>query len=299
MLSPLKLTPSMPTEVMIDAINQNFRQLESEARRKVVTDEDGVDRILIGRQEDGTYTIKVSGVGKDVNRALPDELILSSEWDLWKIISNGRITANAADITRAGGASLSSANIAYVHDIYIKIDDDYGNTAELTTSGYSGNLQAFVRDATTRKDLSNSRIMYNNGTNTIMRHDCYFVTPGGWLTIRRMFVWMRGGAQTLTPSLYLDIDAYWAIANPSRIFVGGMGGGGTPTGQNVYHDRIIYNGSSKDYPDYLTDGTGNTPIAPGEFGTVESETIVLNSTTDGYLFNENTVFNYSRALPSE
>lgn len=298
MLSPLKLTPNMPTEVMIDAINQNFRQLESESRRKVITDENGVDRILIGREETGDYVIKVSGAGKDVNRAYPDELVMSSEWDLWKIIDSGRITANGADITRAGVVSISSSNIAYVHDIYIKIDDDYGNTEDLVTSGYSGNLQAFVRDAATRKDLNNTRLMYNTGTNTIMRHDCYFVTPGGWLTIRRMFVYVQGGAQTLTPSNYLAIDAYWSIANPTRIFVGGMGGGGTRTGQNVYHDRIIYNGSSKDYPDYLTDGTGNTPIAPGEFGTVESETIVLWSTSDGYLFNENTIFNIARTLPS-
>lgn len=297
MLSPLKLTPNMPTEVMIDAINQNFRQLESESRRKVITDENGDDRILIGREENGRYVIKVSAEGFDVNRALPDELVMSSEWDLWKIISNGRITEFGTDLTRAGTVSITSSNIAYVHDTYIKIDDDYGNTEDLVTSGYSGNLQAFVRDATTRKDLSNSRMMYNNGTNTVMRHDCYFVTPGGWLTIRRMFVWLRGST-TLTPSLYMGLDAYWAIANPTRIFVGGMGGGGTPVGQNVFHDRIIYNASSEPYPDYLTDGTGATILQPGELGTVESETVVLDTLNDGYLFNENTIFNYARALPS-
>lgn len=299
MLSPLKLTPSMPTEVMIDAINQNFRQIESEARRKVITDENGVDRIVIGRQEDGTYAIKVSGEGKDVNRATPDELVMSSDWDLWKIINNGRITATGSQVARAGTVTLNSSNIAYVNDIYIKIDDVYGNTADINDSGYAGNLQAFVRDATYRKDLNNgSRVFWWDGTNLVMKQDVYFVTTGGWLTIRRMWRW-RAGSQALTPSAHMSLDAYWAIANPSRIFVGGMGGGGTPTGQNVFHDRIIYNGSSKPYPDYFTDPLGNTLIQPGAFGTVKSETVKLNTLQDGYLFNETTMFVHARALPDE
>lgn len=288
----------MPTEVMIDAINQNFRQLESESRRKVITDENGVDRILIGREEGGKYAVKVSGDGKDVNRATPDELVMSSEWDLWKIINHGQIFDDGTSVARSGSVSLTSSNIAYVSDIYIKIDDIYGNTEDVNTSGYAGQLQAFVRDASYRKDLSNSRVQYWDGTNLAMRHDCYFVTHGGWITIRRMFRW-RAGTVSLIPRLYMGINAYWAIANPSRVFVGGQGGGGTPTGQNYFHDRVIYNGSSKDYPDLLTDGTGNTMIAPGEFGTFESETVQLNSNNDGYLFNEYTAFVYAIAFPGD
>lgn len=284
---------------LINALNTNFNQIQSQDRRKVITDEDGIDRIVIGKQENGQYAVKVSGVGKDVNTATPDELVMSSDWDLWKIINSGRITTavDASNVARSGSITINSTNIAYVNDIYIKIDDIYGNTEDINTSGYAGNLQAFIRDATYRKDLTNTRMMYFDGTDRVMRHDCYFVTTNGWITIRRMFRWI-GGTASLTPRNHMYLDAYWAVANPSRIFVGGMGGGGTPTGANVFHDRVIYNGSSSDYPDYLTDGTGQTPIAPGEFGTFESETIVLPDASAGYYFNEYSIFVYARALPA-
>lgn len=295
--SYIKLSPQMDMATLINALNTNFNQVQSQDRRKVITDEDGFDRIVIGKQEDGSYNIKVSGDGKDVNTATPDELIMSSEWDLWKIINSGRITAAAADVARSGTVTISSTNIAYVNDIYIKIDDFYGNTEDINTSGYAGNLQAFIRDATYRKDISNSRIMYWNGTNKVNRHDCYFVTPNGWITIRRIFRWAAGSV-ALTPRNHMSLDAYWAVANPSRIFVPGVGGGGTPTGANVFHDRTIYNASSVDYPDLISDITGDTMIAPGDFGTTESETIVLDDVNAGYYFNEYTIFVYANSLPA-
>lgn len=69
MTAPIKLTESMPQNVMIDAINQNFRQIEGESRRKVITDEDGTDRIVLGKLEDGTYALIITQKGVDVNSA--------------------------------------------------------------------------------------------------------------------------------------------------------------------------------------------------------------------------------------
>lgn len=285
----------MDMATLINALNTNFNQIQSQDRRKVITDEDGIDRIVIGKQENGQYAVKVSGIGKDVNTATPDELVMSSDWDLWKIIDSGRITAAAEDVARSGSVSITSANIAYVCDIMIKIDDVYGNTADINTSGYAGNLQAFVRDAVNRRDLTKGRTMYVNGSNQVMRQDCYFVTTGGWLTIRRIFRWLSG-TTSLTPRNYMSLDAYWAIANPSRIFVGGMGGGGTPTGQNVFWDYTIYNGSSEPYPDLVGDITGQTLLQPGEFGATDSSTYVMPSTADGYVFGEESLFLVARAF---
>lgn len=66
MLSPIPLTPSMDMQTLVTAINQNFQQLESENRTKIIRDENGVNRILIGRDPTGEYVIASSVVGQDV-----------------------------------------------------------------------------------------------------------------------------------------------------------------------------------------------------------------------------------------
>lgn len=66
MLSPLILTPNMDTSTLVSAINDNFRQLEGENRSKTIRDEDGKNRIILGRFPDGTYGLIISKEGVDV-----------------------------------------------------------------------------------------------------------------------------------------------------------------------------------------------------------------------------------------
>lgn len=64
--SPIPLTPSMDTNTLINAINNNFRQVESENRTKVIRDEEGTPRVIIGRFPNGEYGVIVSKKGKNV-----------------------------------------------------------------------------------------------------------------------------------------------------------------------------------------------------------------------------------------
>ena len=66
MFSPIQLTPNMDPGMMASTINDNFRQLEAENRTKVIKDEDGVNRILIGRTPSGKYIVAITVPGKDV-----------------------------------------------------------------------------------------------------------------------------------------------------------------------------------------------------------------------------------------
>lgn len=66
MLSPIQLTPGMNTNTMATAINNNFQQLEAENRAKVIKDENGQNRIILGRFPDGTYGLAISKPGRDV-----------------------------------------------------------------------------------------------------------------------------------------------------------------------------------------------------------------------------------------
>lgn len=66
MLSPVKLTPNMEMGTLVNAVNNNFNQLESENRTKIIKDENGVNRILIGKNPKGVYGIYITKPGKDV-----------------------------------------------------------------------------------------------------------------------------------------------------------------------------------------------------------------------------------------
>lgn len=285
MLSPLKLTPNMPTDVMIDTINQNFRQLEGESRRKVITDENGNDRIIIGRQENGTYSIKVSLDGKDANSTDPADLVMSSDWKMWKIINSGLAYLDPTLIRRTGGLSLSSTVIGYVSDIYIWLPDVQKILNDTSTT-WTSQLQVFVRNYTNKKDLTWSGIYVFDGTNWgTVNHD-YFLTNLGYLVIRTSVRWMAG-TLGVTPQVHAlpATQIYWEIANPTRAVLPGMGGAGSPTGKYVYHDSVVYNGGTENKT-YNGSATGYTDytVAPGAFSPVATETFQFNDLNQSYFF---------------
>jgi len=70
MISPIQLTPNMDMSTLTNALNDMFRQIESENRTQVIKDEDGKNRILIGRAPKGNYVVAMSKKGVDVLEAL-------------------------------------------------------------------------------------------------------------------------------------------------------------------------------------------------------------------------------------
>lgn len=70
MISPIQLTPNMDMSTLTNALNDMFRQIESENRTQVIKDEDGKNRILVGRAPKGNYVVAISKKGVDVLEAL-------------------------------------------------------------------------------------------------------------------------------------------------------------------------------------------------------------------------------------
>lgn len=70
MISPIQLTPNMDMSTLTNALNDMFRQIESENRTQVIKDEDGKNRILIGCAPKGNYVVAISKKGVDVLEAL-------------------------------------------------------------------------------------------------------------------------------------------------------------------------------------------------------------------------------------
>lgn len=69
-LSPIRLTPGMDNDTMVNAINNALDQIVAENRTKIIKDENGQNRILIGRAPKGNYVIAISRPGIDVINAL-------------------------------------------------------------------------------------------------------------------------------------------------------------------------------------------------------------------------------------
>lgn len=287
MTAPLKLTTSMPQNVMIDAINQNFRQIEGESRRKVVTDEDGKDRIIIGRKEDGGYAVKVSATGYDVNIASDDQLVMNSDWQMWKIIASGQKYMNPTSTRRSGSLSLTSTYIGYVNDVFIPIQ----NLPNPTASNFANRLQVFVRDFSTKRDLNFSGTFFNNGTNRATVQYSYIIY-GKYLVLRTTVRW-EAGTVSITPQSHalMNVNPYWEIANPTRATPGGMGGGGSPTGQYVYYDSVTYNPYTITL--YGTDASFSpASIAADSFSSVYSYTYQFQDAATGYRFPYDSIVPY-------
>ena len=64
--SPIQLTPNMDTATLVNALNDMMRQLEAANRTQIIKDENGVDRIVLGRLPDGTYGLIISKPDVDV-----------------------------------------------------------------------------------------------------------------------------------------------------------------------------------------------------------------------------------------
>ena len=294
--SYIKLSPQMDMATLINALNQNFNQIQSQDRRKVITDEDGLDRIVLGKQEDGTYAIRVTGVGKDVDTATQDELVMSSDWKMWKIVASGSQYLNPTSIRRSGTLALNSTYIGYTSDVFVyipKIKELLANT-----QGFQGKVQMFVRENGDKEEVKDSGILYRDDAgNWATYNHTYFMHSAGYLVIRTDVRWM-GGTVTIEPRTWAlpAVTPYWEIANPTRAVPGGMGGGGSPTGKYVYYDSVVLNGDTANLVGY-DDSRNTVTIAPGAFSSIRSYTYQFWDNNDSWRYpKDRQVFAYPPIL---
>ena len=280
--SYIKLSPQMDMATLVNALNNNFNQVQSQDRRKVITDEDGNDRIVLGKQEDGTYAIRVSGVGDDVDTASQDELVMSSDWKMWKIINSGSAVFNYTNIRRSGTLALNSTYIGYTSDIFIYIPKIRDLLAD--AQSFTGKVQVFVRDGVNKEDIRDSGILYHDGTNWATYHHTYYLHGDGYLQIRTDVRWM-GGTVTIEPRTWaIPVnEPYWEIANPTRALPYGGGDGGFPTGKYVYYDGVVYNGDTQ-ILQAQDDSFNIVQVAPGTFSSIRSYTHQFWDNAESYRY---------------
>lgn len=104
--------PEAQIKSVIKQLNEWGRTISNESRTNITKDDSGTQRLLIGYQEDGfangNVGVKMSQQGVDVAEATSDELIFSTDFNSFKIISTGTAT-----VTKPAGASLATTTVAH------------------------------------------------------------------------------------------------------------------------------------------------------------------------------------------
>ena len=92
-----EFSASMSEEAEASMLNGNFQEIDNKFRTNVIKDKTGTPRVLIGEQADGfgsgdDYGIKVSQAGSDVTTTTDDNLVMSSAFNMFKIVQSGTTT---------------------------------------------------------------------------------------------------------------------------------------------------------------------------------------------------------------
>lgn len=119
-----------------------------------IYDGDDVLRLLGGKFPDGSVKIKLSQTGKDVSTATDDELIWSSDFNLFKIVDI--ITVPLSATLSAGSATLASTSVPHglaftpAYAAFISIDPAF---AALSSVGTTNGPNPFLVFGTSGTDV--------------------------------------------------------------------------------------------------------------------------------------------------
>jgi len=119
--------PEKQNESLIKQLNEWGRQISNEGITKIFKDDSGTQRVLLGKGSDGFQGIKVSQEGYDVDTAAEDELVMSSDFNSFKIIYT--TTLEFPEVAAAGAGS--SVTEVVQHDTGIATTNGLGIVAYL------------------------------------------------------------------------------------------------------------------------------------------------------------------------
>lgn len=252
MISPVQLTPGMNQNISSSIINNNFRQVEADNVTRIVKDESGIPRILIGKRPDGTYGIDYSLEGNDVLTAPPDGLGMSSSFNMYKIIASGKFDPQVRDAS----FTLNTTNVAYYGNHLVDITDIANNyylnenvlvnvtiAAKNTTHPETGEMLYYDRYM-----LKDSGLWYHDGTNVLwFNYNYRILTLGGGSTEAKIYLDIALRLRCTNGSMFFVVPPgygttiWWEICNPTfGDTYGGKGGGDPLDGKYIYYDRTTY-----------------------------------------------------------
>jgi len=232
----------------VDSLANGLR-FEQDNNRIIGRANDNKPNLIISSVPGESPLIEVAQDGYDVLSATDDQKVMSSRFNMWKIIANGHTGYNYTPgvYSRSGTLALNSTYLGYENSVFIDTGIDTGKVLD-AQSDVLMNITNLRADP-----FNNTCFIYHDGTNIVWNHNFFYFNPfnnGGQLVLVQRFR-MLGGSYTITPNASVKQDMKWSICNQTLSTTAGGGAVGPLSGKYYYKDVI--------YVD--KDGTITTPLA--------------------------------------
>lgn len=226
----------------VDGISGGLR-FEQDNNRIIGRDENNLPNLIISSVPGQSALIEVAQDGYDVTTATDDQKVMSSKFNMYKIIASGDITV----APRNANITLTTTNIGYKLSVIVK-------DVVTDTNNMIGDLFIRVNGKTyfniigEQMDIKGSGSFYDDGTNKVIYSYDYRIFHSDLIIEFR--VRLLAGSLTFNPTAVFSGDLHWEICN--HTIQATTGGGAVLPGDGKYYfsDYIVYN----------PDGTIKTPI---------------------------------------
>lgn len=209
-----------------DAISGGL-MFEQDKNRIIGRAADSTPELIISSDPVDGSLIEISQSGYDVLACTDDQKIMSSKFNMYKIIANGSIIATS----RNANVTLSGNNIGYMLEIGI-------DTNLPLDQVLYGDLVLHARFGD-KMDVNSSGVFWDDGTNKAS-YQYYYRLVKGILHIS-FNIRLLAGSVTFNPYTYFNGQIInWEVCNQTFIPTPGGGGGGTGATKYCYVDQVSY-----------------------------------------------------------
>jgi hypothetical protein len=227
----------------VDGIDGGLR-FEKDNNRIIGRDENNIPNLIISSVPGQNALIEVAQAGYDVTTATDDQKVMSSNFNMYKIITSGDLTV----APRNANITLTTTNIGYQLSIIIKNvvpnNDSLAGDLFIRVSG-----KTYFSIIGEQMDIKGSGNFYDNGTNKAIYSYDYRIFHSD--LIIEFKVRLLAGSLTFNPTSVFAGDLHWEICNHTIQSIPGGGVVLPGDGKYYFSDYIVYN----------PDGTIATPIS--------------------------------------